>query len=80
MVSNSEMILNIYFSELVTAYEAVTQMRTEVNNIAAEHKSAYDKGNTRGERFVQPFHNAQMRLQQCGEKFKSEIARCARSA
>lgn len=75
-----EMILRIYFSNLVSTYEEVTRYRTIINDIAAKHKRAYEKGDFDGGRFLESFTSAQLKLEEAGDNLKDEIARCARDA
>ena len=75
-----EMIISIYFPELTTAYEKVIEMRGVVNDISIKHKHAYEKGDIDGERFLKPYTNAHLELEEYGDKLKEEIAQCARNA
>jgi len=75
-----EMIMSIYFPELAPAYKEVTKMRGIINAISIKHKRAYEQGDFDGERFLKPFNSNQVKLEQYGDKFKEEIAQCARNA
>ena len=62
--SRLEMIVGIYGQSLKETYDDVLEARSRVNRIAADHKAAYEKGQS-GERFLETFTSAQIELERC---------------
>ena len=69
-----EMIVDIYAHELKPSWEKILAARDELNKVSAAHKRAYKTGNTDGERYLQPYTDAQLKIDELTESFKKEIA------
>lgn len=74
------MIVDIYGHELQPSYHKIMEARSELNKISAEHKRAYKSGDLDGRKYVEPYTDAQMKLEELTELFKKEIAVHAKNA
>ena len=74
------MIVDIYGHELEPSFKKIMDARTELNKISAAHKRAYKSGDIDGERFLKPFTDAQVKIEDLTESFKKEIAEHAKRA
>jgi len=77
--SRLEMIVKIYFPELLPPYKDIIKARDAANNIADQHKKEYEQGNPDGRPFLEPFRSAHLALNQYGDKFLEGIAHCAKN-
>ena len=75
-----QMIQDIYFPKLKSSFEKITDLRSEMNDISSDFKKAYKKGDTDGKKYLNKFTDASSQIDALGEKFKVEIANCARNA
>lgn len=75
-----EMIIHVYFQELLPAYNKVLEQREITNKIITEHKHAYEGGDLDGKRFLNGFTAEQLKLEESCETLKMGIAECARNA
>ncbi|HJU84410.1 MAG TPA: hypothetical protein VJ600_09380 [Holophagaceae bacterium] len=74
-----EMIIDVYFPMTRPFYDRVIENRTEINKIDSEHHREYEKGNTDGHRFIQPYIDAQKKFEAAGEELKQQIKLCLRT-
>ena len=78
--SRLEMIIDIYGPELIPSFNKIMEVRSELNDIAAAHRKAYNAGNLNGERFLKPYGGVQIKLEELTKSFKKEIAEYAKNA
>ena len=74
------MIVDIYGHELQTSYQKIMEAREELNKISAAHKHAYKSGDIDGIKYLKPYTDAQLKLEELTEHFKKEIAEHAKNA
>ena len=72
-----EMLIDIYAIDLKSEYEAVIEARGKLNEVAKQHKWAYEEGNTDGEVFLKSYINAQVKIENLGKVLSNSIARKA---
>ena len=72
-----EMIIDIYGKELRPAYEKLLEARTKRNDIEFEHKAAYKAGELEARRFIKPFSDAQIKLEELTEALRKKVAEAA---
>ena len=75
-----EMIIHVYFPELLPKYNKILEHRENTNNISTEHKHAYEGGDLDGAKFLSGFTVEQTKLEEACETLKMGIAECARNA
>lgn len=75
-----EMIMDIYAHNLRPAYELVLEARSETNEISRKHRHAYERGDTDGERFLEPYTKAHLKVGKLGKELQKEIAEHAKNA
>lgn len=68
-----EMLIDVYFPSMRSAYDKITETRDELNKIISEHKRSYRIGDIDGSKFLRPFTQGQMSIDQAGEAFKMQI-------
>jgi len=69
-----EMIVDIYGHKLQSSYKKMMAARDELNKVSAAHKRAYKSGDIDGEKYLNPYTDAQLKLNELAESFKKEIA------
>ena len=74
------MIVDIYGRELQSSYNKIMDAREALNKISADHKRAYKNGEVDGKKYLEPFTEAQIKLEELTELFKKEIAEHAKNA
>jgi hypothetical protein len=74
------MIVDIYAHELQSSYKKIMEARSEINKISAAHKRAYKAGDFNGEKYLKPYTDAQIKLEELTELFKKNIAEHAKNA
>lgn len=74
-----QMIIKVYFQELLPTYNDLIEIRSELNNISTEHKRAYERGGFDGQEFLKPYASLQFKFEKTGGRLKDEIAECAKS-
>ena len=75
-----EMIIDIYWPSLKPSYEELIKARDELSRIVMEHKNSYLAGNTDGKKFLNPFNQAQLKIESLGISFKEEITKYANNS
>ena len=68
-----EMILHLYFPELITKYSEVVKVRDTINIIARDFKAFYESKNELNESFIKPFNDEGNNLDKVGSNFKDSI-------
>ena len=75
--SRLEMLLHMYFNNLIPFYKEVANLRDIGNDISHKYKLEYENGNFDSREFIQPFLKIQKDIINSGEVFKQEIIRKA---
>lgn len=75
--SRLEMIVGIYGGQVQAAYDATLKVREKLNDIKADHKAAYRRGES-GQAFLKPFSDVQLEFIKASDVLKAEITRTAR--
>lgn len=75
-----EMIIDVYGHELKPEYEKVLAARTKRNEIETAHKLSYKAGELEARRFLSPFSEAQIELENLTENLRKKAAELARNA
>lgn len=73
-----EMILGIYGQEVSSSYQQAVAAREQVNDLIAEHRQAYERGEN-GMQFVEPFTKLHLKLIEKCETLRADIAQLART-
>lgn len=68
-----DMIINIYFEELLTNYKKIKKQRNIVNDIEYTYKKEYKKGNTDGIKYINPLLNETLKVTKLIDELKSDI-------
>ncbi len=71
--SRMEMIIDFYLPRLRGSFEEVIEARSELNEVARQHKQEYEQGNVPGEEYVKPYIRAIEKVERRGRKLRSEI-------
>ncbi|WP_010176298.1 hypothetical protein [Pseudomonas sp. PAMC 25886] len=71
------MIVDIYGAELEEAYQAILDIRDEINNIELAHKEDYKHGKP-GVKYLEPAANAQLKLGKACDNLKALVSTVAR--
>lgn len=74
-----EMLIDVYFPQMRAQYDVVISRRTKANQYVAEHKFAYERGNTDGTKFLKPFTAAQVEMEAAADELKSLIVEQVRA-
>lgn len=72
-----EMIIDIYAQSLKPSYQRILEARETLNDIADEHKRSYKAGDFDGERFLKPYSEALLLIDELTERFRMEVAQLA---
>lgn len=75
--SRLRMLVDIHGPSLQPSYEKIMHIRETLNEISKAHKHAYKSGDTNGTKYLKPYADAQLMLEELGEEFKREISACA---
>jgi len=68
------MIVDIYGHELQSSYKTIIDARSELNDISIAHKRAYKNGDIDGSKYLKPYMDASIKIEELAELFKKEIA------
>jgi len=68
-----DMLIDVYFPATRAAYDQVVELRTKLNQIEAEFKRGYKKGNAVGSAFLNPYLRAQREIETAGEELLKRI-------
>ena len=74
------MIVDIYGHKLQPSYKKIMDAREELNKVSAAHKRAYKSGDINGEKYLEPYTDALLKLEGLTESLKKEIAVYAKNA
>ncbi len=74
-----EMLIDVYFSSIRPAYDAVILARTNLNKIATNHKHSYERGCVDGAEYLSPFVGAQKSIEKLGDDAKRQIIEAIRA-
>ncbi|WP_346833845.1 hypothetical protein ABDZ23_23800 [Pseudomonas koreensis] len=77
--SRMEMIIDIYGSQLGKAYELVMEARSKINEVNADHKFAYQRGEP-SDIYIKPAADAQIAFGEACDELKRVISEAARAA
>lgn len=69
-----EMLLKIYFKNMLPSYELILKQRDEINDIMDLHKKEYQNGCFDGERYIEPLMRETLITTKLVEKLKEEVA------
>jgi hypothetical protein len=68
-----EMLVHVYFPDLIEDYNVVIGYREQVSDIIADHKRMYAAGQPDGGRFMLPFSEAQHHLFAAADRLKQKL-------
>jgi len=74
-----EMLVDVYFPEARPAFDRLLQARETLNEIALEHKLAYQSGDLNGGRFVARFEAAMGKVDAAGKSLGESVVNALRS-
>lgn len=77
--SRIEMLIDVYFPSTRPAYDRVIAGRDTLNDIASQHKRAYETGDLDGGHFHKPFLQAMQDIDKAGKSLKEAIIKDLRS-
>jgi hypothetical protein len=77
--SRIEMLIDVYFPSTRSAYDRLAAGRDALNEIASQHKRAYEAGDLDGGAFYGPFLQAIQEIEEAGKSLKEEIIKGLRS-
>ncbi|MFW3344723.1 hypothetical protein ACN9K5_00770 [Aliarcobacter butzleri] len=69
-----EMLLKIYFKDMLPSYELILKQRDEINDIIALHKKEYQNGCFDGNIYIEPLMRETLITTKLVEKLKEEVA------
>jgi len=73
-----ELLVDIYYSSTRKAYDEIMASRAKLQKISSAHKRAYERRETNGRQFLEPYIEAQRAVEAAGEVFKAEITKAIR--
>lgn len=79
-IKRLSMMIDIYFSNIKSAYLEVLDARSVLNKISKEYIKSYEMGEVDGTRYLQSYVKAQKLIEQRGEALKEQIVKCAKKA
>lgn len=68
-----QMLVDLYFPEIKSAFSQLSVARDRANKIKAEHKREYKRGNTNGFAYAGPFIEAQKKLESESLSMRDQI-------
>lgn len=71
--SRMEMIIDFYLPHVRGSFDEVIEARSQLNEVAWQHKQEYEQGNVPGEEFVKPYIEAIEEVEWRGRKLRQEI-------
>lgn len=78
--SRVELLINVYFPSTRAAYARTAHGRDMLNEVATEHKRAYERGDIDGTRFLEQFRNAIESIHEEGQVLQTQILERIRAA
>ena len=69
-----EMLLKIYFKDMLPSYELILKQRGEINDIIDLHKKEYQNGCFDGDIYIEPLMRETLITTKLVEKLKGEVA------
>lgn len=74
-----EMLIDVYFPSSKPSYNEILKHRTELNEISRLHKKDYELGLTDGTKYIQPYIQAQVNIEESGNALKQQLIELIRN-